>query len=361
MSTPQILVLTAAGKTGLPVTLQLLDEGFPVTAFVHTEDARSERLKMKGAEIVVGSLTDIDDMRKAMAGVRRAYFCVPPAEGNLKAAAIFTAVAAEQQLESVVVMSQWLSNPNHPSVHTREVWLADRLLALLPGTDMTFINVGFFADNDMQSMAFTAQFGMLMLPYGSGLNAPPSNEDIAAVIAEILARPEGHAGKTYRPTGPTLLSPQDMATIFSNVFGQKIKYVDAPLWMMVKVMKGMGIPDFLIAQTLEYYHDYQQGAFALGAPTNVVLKITGKEPEDFETIAQRYAASMPDARRSFRTQLRLMAMLPIWLLRPGPRTTPYLALGEFSDRKHVALSADSSEWRHSHERIEEKRETWSSR
>ena len=63
MSKPRILVLTAAGRTGMPVALQLLDEGFPVTAFVHQADQRSECFKAKGADIVVGSLTDINDMR----------------------------------------------------------------------------------------------------------------------------------------------------------------------------------------------------------------------------------------------------------------------------------------------------------
>ncbi len=38
MSKPRILVLTAAGRTGMPIALQLLDEGFPVTAFVHKAD-----------------------------------------------------------------------------------------------------------------------------------------------------------------------------------------------------------------------------------------------------------------------------------------------------------------------------------
>src|SRR5260370_28878855 len=121
MNKPRILVLAAAGKTGMPVALELLDEGFPVTAFVHQADQRSERLKAKGADIVVGSLTDITDMRAAMAGARRAYFCFPNEPGYLKAAAIFTVVAAEQNLETVVTMSQWLSQPNHPSIHTREV------------------------------------------------------------------------------------------------------------------------------------------------------------------------------------------------------------------------------------------------
>src|SRR5260221_4798431 len=149
MNKPRILVLTAAGRTGMPVAFRSLDEGFPVTAFVHKADQRSERLKAKGADIVVGSLTDINDMRTAMAGARRAYFCVPNEAGNLKAAAIFTVVAAEKKLEAVVAMSQWLYNPNHPSVHTPEVWLADRLLALLPGIAVTFLNPGIYADIEM--------------------------------------------------------------------------------------------------------------------------------------------------------------------------------------------------------------------
>ncbi|HLZ59875.1 MAG TPA: NmrA family NAD(P)-binding protein [Ktedonosporobacter sp.] len=348
MSKPRILVLTAAGKTGMPVVLQLLDEGFPVTAFVHKADQRSERLKAKGADIVVGSLTDINDMRTAMAGARRAYFCVPNEPGNLKAAAIFTVVAASQNLEAVVAMSQWLSNPNHPSVHTRDVWLADRLFELLPGTAMTFINPGFFADNEMQVLPFAAQFGLLSLPYGSGLNAPASNEDMARVVAEILARPEGHAGKTYRPTGPKLLSPEDIAASLGKALGRKVTYRNAPMWMVAKIMRGR-LSHYALAAYSQYAIDYQKNAFGINAPTDVVRRITGREAEDFETIARRYVATTPEARPSFAVQFNLLLGMIIAMLRPAPKTAPYLALDEFSDRSHVAFSADSPEWRQSHE------------
>jgi uncharacterized protein YbjT (DUF2867 family) len=348
MSKPRILVLTAAGRTGMPVALQLLDEGFPVTAFVHKADQRSERLKAKGAEIVVGSLTDITDMRTAMAGARRAYFCVPNEAGYLKAAAIFTVVAAEHQLEAVVAMSQWLSNPHHPAIHTREVWLADRLFELLPGTAVTFINPGFFADNVMPVLPFAAQFGLLSLPYGSGLNAPPSNEDMARVAAEILARPEGHAGKTYRPTGPKLLSPQDLAAILGEVLGRKVTYRNAPMWMVSKMMRSL-LPLYALANYEQYVIDYQEDAFGVNAPTDVVRRITGREAEDFETIARRYVATTPGARPSFAIQFKLMLRTIFSLLRPTPRTAPYLALDEFSERSHVVFSADSPEWRQSHE------------
>lgn len=348
MSKPRILVLTAAGKTGLPIALQLLDEGFPVTALVHREDARSERLRSQGAQVVVGSLTDVDDMRRAMTGARRAYFCTPMEGAALRAAAVFATVAAEGGLESVVVMGQWLAHPHHPSLHTRETWLADRLFALLPGTAVTTLNPGFFADNDLVGLPFAAQFGLLLLPYGSGRNAPPSGEDLARVAAEILARPQGHEGQTYRPTGPALLSPQDLAEILGRVLGRRVRYIDAPTGLFSKVARGMGLSEFGIAQYGQYVRDYRRGAFAVGAPTNVVRRLTGREPESFETIARRYVASMPGARRSLGTGLRLMVQLTGWLLRPAPRTASHLAVDDFADPGRVSLSAASPDWQRSH-------------
>src|SRR5712664_4968916 len=75
------------------------------------------------------------------------------------------------------------------------------------------------------------------LPYGSGLNAPPSNEDMARVVAEILARPEGRAGKTYRPTGPKLLSPQEIGAILGKVLGRKVTYRDTPVRVVSKILR----------------------------------------------------------------------------------------------------------------------------
>jgi NAD(P)H dehydrogenase (quinone) len=349
MNKPRMLVLTAAGKTGMPVALELLSQGFPVTAFVHRSDHRSQYLQARGVDIVVGSLTDINDMQRAMKGVQRVYFCTPLSESNLKTTSVFVAVATEHPLEAVVAMSQWLANPNHPSLHTREVWLSDRLLSLLPGTSVTFINPGFFADNDLQTLPFVAQLGILPFPYGDGLNAAPSNEDIARVAAAILAKPEGHAGKSYRPTGPKLLSPQDIAAVFSKVFTHKVRYINMPGWIFAKVAKRMGQSDYTIAQYLQYVLDYQQNAFALNAPTDVIQTITDKDPEDFETIVRRYIANKPEATRQFSQQLTLMLKMNMWMLLPGPKLEQHLSSQDFSNKEHIALSSSSAIWLNSHQ------------
>jgi uncharacterized protein YbjT (DUF2867 family) len=77
MIRPKILVTAANGKTGFATVAQLLEKGYPVRALVRSNDARSERLRKMGAEIFYGDMLDLIDIRKALFGVQRAYFCTP--------------------------------------------------------------------------------------------------------------------------------------------------------------------------------------------------------------------------------------------------------------------------------------------
>ena len=94
MTKPKILVTSAGGRTGTAAVTQFLEKGFPVRAFVRRRDARSEALEMAGAEIAVGDVYDFRDVRKALAGVQRAYH-IPPFSPNLLNGAMLFALAAE--------------------------------------------------------------------------------------------------------------------------------------------------------------------------------------------------------------------------------------------------------------------------
>ena len=77
MSDIRFLVTGATGAIGSAAATQLLDKGRRVRAFVHREDERSESLRRRGAEVVVGDLLDFDVVREALKGVNRAYFVYP--------------------------------------------------------------------------------------------------------------------------------------------------------------------------------------------------------------------------------------------------------------------------------------------
>jgi NAD(P)H dehydrogenase (quinone) len=317
MTKPRIIVTGATGKTGHIVVSELLKAGYPVRALVHREDARSALLEAQGAEIAVAELSDFDRVADALKDVQRAYFCPPYDPYMIQGAVAFAVAVKEARLEHIVGLSQWLASPSHPSLTTRQSWLVDRLFSMTPGIGHTIVNPGFFADTYLLPIGLAAHLGIFPWIFGNSRNAPPSNEDIARVAAAVLRDPAQHAGKSYRPTGPELLGAQEMANAIGRAVGRSVRVVPTPVWLFMKTARmGAGLPIGLLSNVRYYIEDHKRGAFELGAPTTDVLDVTGRPPEDFETIARRYAA-LPGNRRTLGNRLRNLAQSIIAPLSPG--------------------------------------------
>ncbi|MCK7612931.1 NmrA family NAD(P)-binding protein [Roseibium sediminicola] len=347
---PKILVTSAGGKTGIPVTLQLLEKGFPVRAFLRRHDRRAELLERAGAEIFIGDQYALSDMREAMRGITRAYQCAPTAPNGLHFNAVFTVAANEARVEHVVTLGQWLSTADHPSLFTREVYLSDALIRLSPAASVTSVNPGWFADNYLMVIDMAAHLGLFTMPLGDGntkKNAPPSNEDIASVAVAALIDPDRHAGRSYRPTGPELLSPNDIARAMGRALGRRVRYMDISEKMMTKALRALPPSNYseaAVSQLAIYAEEYRRGAFALNAPTDDVQQIGGRVPETFESIVRRLVAARPDLRRSpVGTARAALGFMKIAL-------TPALDLARVqSERDYVRLAdprfcQDTPEW-----------------
>jgi NAD(P)H dehydrogenase (quinone) len=348
MTKPKILVSGATGKTGAATVTQLLAKGFPVRALARRADLRSEMLRRLGAEVAIGSLEDLADLSAAMIGVKRAYYCPPLEPGTLRRAALFAEAAQEAKLESVVALSQWLADPQHPAIHSREKWLSDRLFQWTPDLNVTFVNPGFFADNYMAALEPIAHFGLMAMPLGQGLNAPPSNEDVARVVVGALINPEAHIGKTYRPTGPRLLSPDEIAATIGKALRREVKYQDAPIKLFLKVAKSLELPDFVIEELYWFLMEYRRNAFGVGAPTQAVLQVGGSEPESFEQTAQRYVARSGFSKRTIGSHATAVKNLLSGLLTKSPVPTSIAERLQLPGPTHPLFASDSVRWRATH-------------
>ncbi|MGW4771573.1 NmrA family NAD(P)-binding protein [Nocardia sp. NPDC004278] len=320
MKQTRVLVTGATGKVGSAVATQLLERGVPTRVLVHREDARSARLRTLGAEIVVADMLDIPQVQAALEGVDRLYFNPPYHPHVLYSAVAFAVAARRAGVEAVVVLGQWLASPEHPSLMTRHAWLTDKLFEMLPDTAHVAVDPGFFADNYFNLLPTAAQMGIMPFPTGAGLNAPPSNEDIARVAVGALLDPHRHDGRSYRPTGPTLMSGADLANAMGEALGRRVRHVDVPPRMFMKAVrvgaKRMGFDVFLESSLHHYMPEYALGTWQFGGPTTHVRDVAGVEPEDFVTIARRYATA-PECRRTTGNFLRetwnslLMAVTPM--------------------------------------------------
>jgi NAD(P)H dehydrogenase (quinone) len=348
MQMPRILVTGATGKTGGAVVERLLREGWPVRALAHRRDSRAVRLEQLGAEVAVASAHDPDQLAAALTGVQRAYYVPIFAPHATQAAAAFVAAAQGSSLEAVVQLSQWLSHPAHPSILTRETWLIDRMFAMLPGVAHVILNPGMFADNFLRTIDMATLVGLFPVLTGDSRSAPVSTEDIADCAVALLRDPAAHAGRSYRPTGPKLLTGKDMAAAVSQAIGRRVAPVKLPFWMFLKVARMDGVNPHEALSWRDYVRDHRAGAFeAGGGVTKVVQDLTGRHAETFEAIAERYAAR-PESRRSPTNVARMLARMAVLPLVPGLRIDGYARANGFPVPPSPKLSAEDARWRVEH-------------
>jgi NAD(P)H dehydrogenase (quinone) len=349
MTKPRIVVTGATGKTGVVVVTELLKAGYPVRAMVHREDGRSAQLKAQGAEIVVADMSDAERVFDALRDVQRAYYCPPLDPYMIQGAVAFAIAAKEARLEQIVGLTQWLASPSHPSLMTRQHWLVDQVFSMTPGVAHTILAPGFFADSYLVLIGLAAHLGLFPWMYGESRNAPPSNEDIARVAASALMDPARHAGRRYRPTGPDLLGAEDMAKVIARAVGRRsVRVLPTPTWLFMKTARMGGLPIDVMSNVRYYIDDHKRGAFELGAPTTDVFDVTGRPPEDFETIARRYAALAPN-QRTLGNWLRQFVQFMMGPLSPGFNLGRYDAELRRPFPAEPQFAPDSKIWRREHD------------
>jgi NAD(P)H dehydrogenase (quinone) len=351
MTNSRVLVTAATGKIGSVVTAQLLEKGVTTRALVHRDDARSAQLRDIGAEVVVADMFDIQQVAAAVDGVDRVFFNPPYHPHALDSAVAFAVAARRSGVDAVVALGQWLSSPEHPSLMTRQHWLIDKLFELLPDTAHVAVDPGWFADNYLQFIGMAAQLGVMPAPTGGGRNAPPSNEDIARVAVGALLDPHRHDGRAYRPTGPTLLTGAEIADAVGEALGRRVRHIDVPPRMLMKAVrvnaKRLGF-DLYLESGLRYYaQEYALGSWEFGGPTTHVRDVAGVEPEDFLTIARRYA-TRPETRRTARNLIGQIWNFTLTGLVPMHDLDRFDRLQQHPQPANPRFSGQSAVWRSEH-------------
>lgn len=284
--TSPILIAGATGTTGKVATSLLLKEGFSVRALVHKEDERSRALADQGAEVVVGDLLDFRSVRRAFEGVGRAYFVYPIRPGIVQATAHFAQAALEAKAEFIVNMSQRSARQDATSNSALQHWLAERLFDW-SGTPVTHLRPTYFAEW-LFHMRGMIRDGRMSVPFGTtGRHAPIAAEDQGAVIARILANPEGHAGQIYPLFGPVEMTAPEIATVVGETLGRTIRYEQITSEQWAREVTGQEVP-FLAQHLHEVAIDHANGIFA--GTNDVVEEITGRPAMSLAAFVENHRA-----------------------------------------------------------------------
>jgi uncharacterized protein YbjT (DUF2867 family) len=310
MSMGKILITGATGDTGGYATEQLLQKGHQVRALVHRLDDRSKRLEDKGVEVVAGDYLDLDAMRAAVKGVRRAYFVYPIRPGIIQATAYFAQAAREAEVEAVVNMSQISAREDARSHAARDHWVAERVFDW-SGIAVTHLRPTFFAEW-LSYNAPVIKAGTLATPLRGGPNkhAPVAAEDQARVIVGILENPAPHRGKVYPLYGPKEYTQAEIAQVLSGVLGKDIRYQQVTVEELLqwrassrspapgqvnartaygeveRLQRGELKESFVVQHIGEVALDHQAGIFA--GTNDLIETIGGRPPMSLQAFIEKH-------------------------------------------------------------------------
>lgn len=290
MTNRTIFVAGATGDTGGAAVAELLNAGEQVRTLVRKEDDRSERLKAQGVEIVVGDLSDIDDVCGALDAIYSAYFVFPIESGGVSASAYFAQAARETKISAIVNMSQISARREAKSHAARDHWISERVFDW-SGTPVTHLRPTFFA----QWLTYPGQVaniksdGALRLPFGDGRHAPIAAEDQGRVIAAILRNPAPHGGKIYPLYGPVEMNHYEIVSEMSKALAREVTYYPIDLELFKKHLNSDAkFSDTFAQHLMSVAVDYQNGVFA---GTNTLVKdLTGTSPMTVEAFVRKHAA-----------------------------------------------------------------------
>lgn len=149
------------------------------------------------------------------------------------------------------------------------------------GMTYTFLRNSLYADVVPMFIGANVLETGMFFPAGEGKVAFASRNDLAKVIAKIIAS-SGHENKTYHLTGSQAHSFSEIANYLSELSGKEVSYISPSSADFENALKGFGLPEPIISMSV---------LFAAGIKNNDFEKVDsslktfiGQEPTSLKAF-----------------------------------------------------------------------------
>jgi len=272
MNNQVILIIGAAGNNGMATIESLINKQQSkeiIRAAVRSAD-KAAQLKQKypSIETVVIDLDKPESLTAAYQGVTKVFMIPGNVENREQHAknAIDAAVQAgsvNQFLFYSVVGAEY-----EAILFARQFRAGEKYLEQ-SGLNWTHLRTIFFQDNFF-GWADGIKQGGLYFGVREGRFAPLSVADIGEMAANVLTT-SGHDNKAYNITGPTLLTGEDMAQIFTQVTGKAVAYVSPTEEQTLDSLLSTGWPEWQAKGMLELFEVFATNQAAIVSPDGEAL------------------------------------------------------------------------------------------
>jgi uncharacterized protein YbjT (DUF2867 family) len=278
-----MILVPTAGKVGSEASRLLGSQRVPVRVIVRNAE-KAAALASDGIDVFKGDLEDASSVDAAMEGVTSVVLVTQPV---VRQELNVIDSAARAGVEHVVKITTKAS-ADSPIARRRNHAEIERAL-IASGLGYTLLRNNAYMQNFLMMAPGIAEADSFSTATGDGRVGHVDVRDVAAVAAKIAASPSAHAGKTYWPTGPEVLSGTDVAAVLSKVLGRTITFHPLTFEEQRQAMLAVGLPESVA--------DDNATAVAMMADgdcdyvTDDVLSILGRPARSFEQFAADFATA----------------------------------------------------------------------
>ena len=245
---------------------------------------KAAALAQAGAEVTQGDLevpATIDAAMKGASTVVLVSPAIPAQELNVVASAVRAGAG------HVVKITSKASADSPIGRRRDQTEIENGLIA--SGLGYTLLRNNAYMQNFLMMAPGIAATSSFSTATGDGRVGHIDARDVAAVAAEIAASPAPHAGKTYWPTGPEVLTGAEVAGVLSKVLGRPITFHPITFEEQREAMIKAGLPESVAednARAVTLMADGDCDYLTEDVPT-----ILGRPARTFEQFVTDHAAA----------------------------------------------------------------------
>ncbi len=256
-------IFGATGNIGSVITKVLLEKGEQVRV-VGRNAGKLQKYVQKGAEAVVGDVSDEAAMTQALSGARAAFLMIPPdpaspdyrAEQDRISDSIAAAVK-KSALQYAVNLSSFGAQAETGTGPISGLHRFEKKLNAIEKLNVLHLRPAYFLENHLNSINMIQMMGMIGGALKADLRMPQiATRDIGAFAAERLLKLDFNTKQTHELLGQRDLSMNDVAAVIARTIGiADLRYAQFPYEQVEQFLLQMGTP----AKTASYFTEMFRG------------------------------------------------------------------------------------------------------
>lgn len=262
----KILVTGATGHLGSLVVEALLKTNAAgnLAVSVRTPE-KAESLRVQGIEVRHGDFDQPETLEKAFAGVDRLLLISTDGDNETRIRQHQNAVNAAKKAGVGFIAYTSVVNATKNTLPLAEVHRATEQAIRESGIPYSFLRNNWYLENEASSVQAATQGAPWIHATNDSQVGWATRSDYAHAAAAVLAG-EGHNNTVYELSGK-LRTQAELAAIVGEVLGQDINVQNVDEAAYADIMKGAGLPDFIVSMLVGMQAAIREGALAVESDT----------------------------------------------------------------------------------------------